>query len=128
MSSNRTLRRAVISALLAVAFLSQVTWALAGVTGNITGTIKDSNGAPVAGVQVEAVSASMSRTATTDAGGHFVLLSLNPDTYTISLAKEGYQGVSYPGVSVFADQTQTVAFTLQRALRTIAHVTSQAGT
>jgi hypothetical protein len=117
-----------MTASLVVAFLSQGTWALAGVTGNVTGTIKDSNGAPVAGVQVQAVAASMTRTATTDAGGHFVILSLNPDTYTLNLSKEGYQGVSFPGIVVFADQTQSVAFTLQKTLRTIAHVTSQAGT
>ncbi|MFZ0031337.1 MAG: TonB-dependent receptor, partial [Candidatus Cybelea sp.] len=128
MKQQRTLRRAVIAALLLMAFLGQGTWALAGVTGNITGIIKDSSGAPVAGVQVQAVSASMNRTATTDAGGHFVFLSLNPDTYTINLNKEGYQGISFPGVVVFADQTQNVAYTLQRALRTIAHVTSSAGT
>ncbi|MGA8384100.1 MAG: carboxypeptidase-like regulatory domain-containing protein, partial [Candidatus Cybelea sp.] len=68
-----------------MAFLSQGTWALAGVTGNIAGTITDSKGAGIAGVQVQAVSPSGSRTATTDAGGHFTILSLGPDTYTISL-------------------------------------------
>ncbi|MGB8908576.1 MAG: carboxypeptidase-like regulatory domain-containing protein, partial [Candidatus Cybelea sp.] len=94
MSSSRTLRQAVTAVALAVAFLGQGTWALAGVSGNITGVIKDSSGAPVAGVQVQAISASMNRTATTDAGGHFVFLSLNPDTYTINLNKEGYQGIS----------------------------------
>ncbi|MFZ0363585.1 MAG: carboxypeptidase-like regulatory domain-containing protein, partial [Candidatus Cybelea sp.] len=85
MSSSRTLRQAVVAVALTVAFLSQGTWALAGVTGNITGVIKDSSGAPVAGVEVQAISASMNRTATTDAGGHFVLLSLNPDTYTLNV-------------------------------------------
>jgi hypothetical protein len=127
MSSRRTLRQAVITALLMVTFLSQGTWALAGVTGNIAGTIKDESGAPVAGAQVQAVAASQTATATTDAGGHFVLLSLNPDTYTLNVSKSGYQSVSFPGVTVFADQTQQVAYTLQKALRTIAHVTSQAG-
>ncbi len=69
----------------------------------------------------------MSRTATTDAGGHFVILSLGPDTYTVSLTKMGYQSISIPGVTVFADQTQQVAYTLQSALKTIGHVTSAAG-
>ena len=128
MKQLRFLRHAVIVAMLIGAFLSQETWALAGVTGNIAGTIKDSSGAPVAGVQVQAVSASQSTTATTDAGGHFVVLSLNPDTYTLTLSKSGYQSTSYPGVVVFADQTQQVAYTMTKALRTIAHVTSQAGT
>src|SRR5580704_10870847 len=92
MRSHRTLRHAVTSALLLVAFLSQGTWALAGVTGNISGTVKDSNGAPIAGAQVQAVAPSGTRTATTDSGGHFVMLSLGPDTYTLTLTKEGYLG------------------------------------
>ena len=120
MSSYRTLRHAVIAVSLVVAFLSQGTWALAGVTGNITGTVHDANGAPVAGVQVQAVSPSETRTATTDAGGHFVILSLAPDTYTVNLTKSGYQSVAFPGVVVFADQTATARLTMQKALKTIA--------
>jgi hypothetical protein len=128
MSSQRTLRRAVIAASLLVAFLSQGTWALAGVTGNIAGTITDSKGTGIAGVQVQAVAPSGSRTATTDSGGHFTILSLGPDTYTVSLTKSGYQPYSYPGVVVFADQTQQVAYRMTPALVTIARVTSSAGT
>jgi len=128
MSSQRTLRRAVIAASLVVAFLSQGTWALAGTTGNIAGMITDSKGVPIAGVQVQAVAPSGSRAATTDAGGRFTILSLGPDTYTISLTKSGYQPYSYPGVVVFADQTQQVAYRMTPALVTIARVTSSAGT
>ncbi len=127
MLHHRTLRRAVIAATLLVAFLFQGTWALAATTGNIAGTVKDGHGAPIAGVKIDAVAPSMTGTATTDAGGHFVILSLAPDTYTLTLSKSGYQSVSFPGVTVFADQTQEVAYTLQQALRVIAHVTSQAG-
>jgi hypothetical protein len=127
MSSHRTLRHAVLTGLLLVGFLSQGTWALAGVTGNITGSVHDASGAPIAGVQVEAVAPSETRTATTDAGGHFVILSLAPDTYTVNLTKEGYQSVAFPGVTVFADQSQSVSYTMQKALKTIARVTSAAG-
>ncbi len=128
MSSSTALRRAVVSVTMLAAFLCQGTWALAGVTGNITGTVKDTSGAPVAGVEVAAVAPSGTHSATTDAGGHFIMLSLAPDTYTINLTKSGYQPVAFPGVTVFADQTQTVAYTLSRALKTIARVTSQSGT
>ncbi len=127
MKTHRTLRQAVVTALLSVAFLSQGTWALAGTTGNINGTVRDTSGAPVAGVEVQAIAPSMSRTATTDAGGHFTLLSLQPDTYTINLTREGFQSISFPGVVVFADQTQTLAYTMTKALKTIARVTSSAG-
>jgi hypothetical protein len=113
--------------MLLAAFLSQGTWALAGVTGNIQGTVRDTSGAPVADVQVEAIAPSMSRSATTDAGGHFIVLSLAPDTYTINLTKAGYQSIAIPGVTVFADQTQSVAYTMTKTLKTIARVTSAAG-
>jgi len=126
-TQHRTLRHAVIAVSLLAALAFQGTWALALTTGNIAGTVKDSKGAPIAGVQVQVVAPSMSRTATTDAGGHFVILSLGPDTYTVSLTKMGYQSISIPGVTVFADQTQQVAYTLQAALKTIGHVTSAAG-
>jgi hypothetical protein len=125
MNSHCTLRRAAVALSVLAAFLFQETWALAGVTGNLGGTIKDSSGAPIAGVHVQAVSPSETRTATTDAGGRFIILSLAPDTYTLNFSKDGFQSISYPGNVVFADQTQQVAYTMQKALRTIARVTAQ---
>ena len=120
----RLLRFAVATALFAVAPWALPRSAQAGVTGNLTGIVKDPGGAPVGGAEVQAVSPSMARTATTDAKGAFVILSLAPDTYTLTLSKPGYQGVSFADVTVFADQTQVVAYTMRRALRTIARVTS----
>jgi len=55
-----------------------------------------------------------------------VFLSLAPDTYTVSIQKDQYDPISYAGVSVFADQTQTLAFTMHPVLKEIAHVTSTA--
>ncbi len=117
MKEQRTLRCTSVALLLLVFFLTQVTWALAGVTGNIAGVVRDSSGAPIAGVEVQAVSPSMTRTATTDAGGHFVILSLAPDTYTVNLTRTGYQSVAFTGVTVFADQTQNVAYTMVKTLQ-----------
>ncbi|HEV3154908.1 MAG TPA: TonB-dependent receptor [Candidatus Baltobacteraceae bacterium] len=98
----------------------------AGTTGGIIGTVVDStSGAPVAGAHVTVTSASQTESATTDAAGRFAFVSLGPDTYTISAAKTGYQDVSLAGVSVFADQQQTVVLRMLTALRTIANVTSR---
>jgi hypothetical protein len=127
MKQQRTLRFTSVAVALLVTFLLQETWALAGVTGNVNGIVRDNAGAPLAGVAVKAVSPSQSATATTDSGGHFVLLSLAPDTYTLSLSKFGYQSISIGGTVVFADQTQQVSYTLSKTLKTIASVTSQAG-
>ena len=74
---------------------------------------------------MQAVSPSQTAAATTDAGGHFTILSLAPDTYTLNVTKQGYQEVALPGEVVFADQTQQVAIVLPKALQTIAHVTAQ---
>jgi hypothetical protein len=125
MRSSRTLRRVALAAIFAVAFLFQGTWALAGVTGGITGVVHDDHGAPVADASVTASSPSETTTATTDAQGHFVFLVLDPDTYTLSVHKDGYTDVSVAGNTVQADQTQQVVLIVPR-LTTIAHIHSNA--
>ena len=88
--------------------------------------VRSANGAPIAGAEVRAAAPSMTRIATTDASGHFVMLALSPDTYTINLSRSGYENISFVGVTVFADQTAAVAYTMRNKLRTIAHVTTAA--
>jgi len=126
MSSRQALRRAVIAATFSVAFLFQGTWALAGVTGNLAGVVTDNSGAPVAGATIQASSPSQTARTTTDAGGHFIILALTPDTYTLNVTKDGYQLTSFPGNTVFADQTQQLSLIVQKSLRVIAHVTASA--
>ncbi len=124
---NHRLVRSFATAALMIAFaLSQVTWALAGTTGNISGTVSDESGAPVSGVVVNAVSAAQTTQATTDARGTFSFLNLAPDTYTLAVEKQGYNPISYSGVTVFADQTLTLSFKLTKALQTIARVSARA--
>lgn len=124
---NLRLRHAFVAVMITLAMLAQGTWALAGTTGNISGTLTDStNGKAVADAKITVVSPSQSASATTDAGGHFTILSLAPDTYTVSVDKDGYTPTSLAGVTVFADQTQTIALTTQPQLKTIARVTSRA--
>jgi hypothetical protein len=125
---RRSLRHSGAVLLLLVAFVCQETWALAGVTGGLTGTVTDvDTSAPIAGAQVTATSPSQTATTTTDAGGHFGFLTLGPDTYTVTASKAAYQSTSVPGQTVFADTVQTVAIRMPKALKTIAHVTSAAG-
>lgn len=101
--------------------------AIAGTTGGITGRVVDARTqAPIAGVTVTASSPSQQSTTTSDATGTYRFLSLTPDTYTITFSAAGYDTVSQPGISVFADQTQTNNVSLTKTLKTIAHVTSQA--
>lgn len=120
-------RHVSVAAMLLLAMLGQGTWALAGTTGGITGTVVDAQThAPVANAKVTATAPSQTGTTTTDAAGRFTFLSLTPDTYTVSAEKDQYTPVSQPGVTVFADSNQAVVISLQPALKTIARVTSTA--
>jgi hypothetical protein len=116
----------MLALLLPVLFISQGTLALAGTTGGLSGTVTDTSGKPIAGATVKAVSASQIANTVTDAGGHFNFLSLQPDTYTLQIHKDNFRDISEAGVSIFADQTQTLTFQMQSALKTIATVTSTA--
>ncbi len=117
-------RNPLLALVMIAAFISQGTWALAGTTGGITGTVTDESGAPVAGASVKIVSASQQASAATDAGGRFRFLSLAPDTYTVAIEKDGYNPLSYAGITVFADNQLTLSFRMTKALKTIAKVSA----
>src|SRR5579872_5752340 len=99
--------------------------AYAGTTGNITGTVTDTSGKPIADVSVTAASPSQSASATTDAHGFYSLVNLTPDTYTVSFQKSGYSTISVPGVVVYQDQTATENRTMTPELKTIASVSAK---
>ncbi len=125
---RRSLRHLGTVLMMLVAFVCQETWALASVTGGLTGSVTDAaTSAPVAGAKVTATSPSQSATTTTDAAGHFTFLTLGPDTYTVTVSKAGYEPISVPGQVVFADTVQSVTVRVQKSLTTIARVTSTAG-
>lgn len=126
MTSKRTIRQVAVALALAVAFLLQGTWALAGTTGGIGGYVTDDQGKAVAGASVKVLSASQAASGTTDASGHFTFLALAPDTYTVSIVKDGFAPLSESGITIFADNQLALSFQLQRQLKTIANVTSTA--
>ncbi len=99
---------------------------IAGTTGTLRGRVVDAaTHAPIAGAVVIASSPSQTAQSASDASGAFSFISLEPDTYTISASKAGYDPQSQPGISVVADQSATVILTLQKALKTIARTTSR---
>ncbi|MGZ3526647.1 MAG: TonB-dependent receptor domain-containing protein [Vulcanimicrobiaceae bacterium] len=112
--------------MLLVAFLLQGTWALAGTTGGLGGSVTDESGKPIANVKITASSASQMATTQSDASGHFVFLALAPDTYTLSAEKDGYTPASLGGATVFADNVQSYQIQMHLSLKTIAVVRSQA--
>ena len=91
MSIKGLLRLAVL-ALLVVAF--QGTWALAGTTGSIQGVVTDSDGHPIAGATVTAISPSQTGHSTTDSKGFFAVLA--ETGYTGSMNIENEDEFYYP--------------------------------
>jgi hypothetical protein len=121
------MHRSVIAVLVLFAMLLQGTWVLAGTTGEITGTLIDtSSKKPIAGAKVTAISPSQNASATTDGQGRFSFLSLAPDTYAISVDAKGYQGTTLSGITVQADQVQTLALTGSASLQTIGRTSARA--
>ena len=64
-----------IALLALMVLLIQGTWALAGTTGNITGTVRDQNGNAIASARVTVVSPSQTQTLTTGASGFYSALN-----------------------------------------------------
>ena len=121
------LRRSITALVLTLALISPAVSALAGTTGGLTVTVFDAGtSAPVAGAQVTVSSPSQAANGTTDAAGRFSFLTLVPDTYTVAVSMKGYEGTSDPGQVVTADSVQGVSVRLNKALQTIAHVSSVA--
>ncbi|HEY8313225.1 MAG TPA: carboxypeptidase regulatory-like domain-containing protein, partial [Candidatus Baltobacteraceae bacterium] len=125
MNKRFTLRRTAVALMLLVAFLFQGTWALAGTTGGLGGNVTDESGKPIADVKITASSPSQTLSTQTDGSGHFIFLSLAPDTYTVSAEKDGFAAASIPGQTIFADNVQNIQIQMHPALKTIAKVTSR---
>jgi len=82
--------------------------------GSIVGTVTDPSGAVLPGAKIIAVQVDtgLSRTTTADSQGYFVLSSLKPARYTISIESTGFR-TSKQDVTLLADQTLTVNGHLQ---------------
>jgi len=118
-----------VAALLAtISLIATIGSALAGTTGTLRGRVVDrATHAPLVGARISAVSPSQSATATTGAQGDFVFIALAPDTYTISVEAPGFEAQSLQGVTIVADQAQTVGIDVSKTLRTIGRTTARAG-
>ncbi len=100
--------------------------ARAGTTGTLRGRVIDAaTHAPVAGALVSAVAPSQTAQSLSDAAGTFAFISLQPDTYTVSATKSGYDPQSQTGVTILADQAASVTLGLQKSFKTIARTTSR---
>jgi hypothetical protein len=103
--------------------------AVAGTTGVITGRVFDAKTqSPIVGARVTVASPSQRATSLTDGSGAFRFISLSPDTYVLSVERDGYIAFSQSGITVQADQTQALLpLALSKELTTLARVTARGG-
>ncbi len=82
--------------------------AAASAQASITGTVKDTSGAVLPGVSVEAASDVLIekvRTTQTDGSGRFQLLDLRPGTYVVTFTLPGFSTVRRDGVTLSGSGT-----------------------
>ena len=80
-------------------------------TGAIAGEVKDTSGAQLPGVTVEASSPALIekiRTAVTNEGGQYRIIDLRPGTYTITYTLPGFAVVKREGIEMNAGRTVNV--------------------
>ncbi len=113
----------LFAASMAVLFFAMAVPAFAQqTTGTISGTVRDTAGAPIAGVRITAASLSQTGSAVSDSHGFYALQSLSPDTYTVSFQASDYTDVAVPGITVQQGLTTSLNQQLSKDLKTIASV------
>ena len=106
---SNTMRRARVTATLVVSLLvvPAVVWAQA----TITGTARDSSGAVLPGVTVEAASPALIervRSVATDGTGQYRIVDLRPGTYTVTFTLPGFSTVRRDGIELSGGFTATI--------------------
>ena len=86
-----------------------------GSTSEIRGKVTDPNGAVVSGatITVTDTAKGTSRTATTDGGGEYRLLNLQPGTYQVKVQSSGFGSQVNNGFQVTVGQTAALDFSLK---------------
>src|SRR5213596_1894596 len=106
-------RYSAIASLFLLLFVSVSSFAQ--VNAVLSGTVSDSSGALIPGVEVTAknVNTGITDTRLTNETGNFVFPSLQPGTYTLSASLAGFQTATYNNVVLGQGQQVRLNFTLQ---------------
>src|SRR5262245_10336371 len=98
---RRTIVALAIASLCLLAITAGPAWAQS--TGSIGGIVRDTTGAVLPGVSVEAASPALiekTRTVVTDAQGNYKILELRPGTYTVTFSVSGFSTVKREGIEL----------------------------
>src|SRR2546427_7652897 len=106
-----SLRNAALGVALVVLMLVPSVTGAQSQTGNIAGVVKDTTGAVLPGVTVEAASPALIekvRAAVTDGQGLYRIVDLRPGVYTITFTLPGFRTLKREGLELPAEFTATV--------------------
>ena len=86
-------------------------------SGTLIGTVKDANGAPVAGaaVTVKSLAQGFERNLTTDSDGQFRAALIPSGAYSVAITKSGFQPTSDGNVKVGTGSASNYGFTINEA-------------
>ena len=84
-------------------------------SGAITGTVRDTNDAVIAGakVKITQLATSAPRETVTDERGQFSAPNLRPGEYSVTVTATGFQGRAFTGIILAVDQTVNLPAVLQ---------------
>src|SRR5437667_1066126 len=107
--------RKVFMFVMAVCLASFATGALAqtATTGSIGGTVKDQNGADIAGATITASGPLGERTATSDSSGVFRVEGLIPGSYNVKVSNTGFKTASVEAVTVLVGKESALSIKLE---------------
>ena len=106
-----TSRAGVVGYAIGFLLLPVLAGAQSATTGAIVGVVKDTTGAVLPGVTVEASSPALIekvRSVVTDSGGQYKIVDLRPGTYSVTFALPGFRGVKREGIELTSAFTATV--------------------
>jgi hypothetical protein len=95
----------------AVTAVLVATASVASAQATLTGTVRDDTGSVLPGVTVEAASPAMiekTRAVTTDGGGQYRIIGLNPGTYTLTFSLPGFKTVKRGAIQIAGSATYTI--------------------
>ena len=103
--------QAIVGRGLLLAALMSLSAAAAFAQSAISGVVRDTSGAVLPGVTVEASSPALiekMRTAVADSGGLFTIVDLRPGTYTVTFSLAGFNTLRREGVELPSNFTATI--------------------
>src|SRR5689334_21166615 len=103
--------RSVLRIALVAGFLGLLLPAAASAQSGIIGLVKDTSGAVLPGVTVEAASPALierSRSVVTDAQGRYAILDLRPGQYKVTFTLQGFKTVIQENIDLPSNFTATV--------------------